>query len=46
MIYNYYYDSKDKKLMEDIFFRPSTKEELALDALIAMSLRKEDRDVQ
>lgn len=40
----YYYDNKDKKLMEDIDFKARTKEELALDALITMSLRKEDKD--
>lgn len=45
MIYNYYYDKKDEKLMEKtVSISPRTKEELALDALITMSLRKEDRD--
>lgn len=44
MAYIYYYDIQDKKLMEDITFRPPTKEEQAIDALIAMCLTKEDKD--
>ena len=46
VIYIYYVDRKDKKLMESMTFNARTKEELALDALIAMSLRKEDKDAQ